>query len=127
MERMEQFAQPLIEFIQAHQNWAIAVMFITAFGESFAFLSLLFPGTTLLIAAGTLVVWDVDIFRDGAVHEQLLGGICARQRVRVGDNGFGSIDVFPEVLKRSGRHGGLQTKGLSGSHRQSADPINSSL
>jgi membrane protein DedA with SNARE-associated domain len=30
-------------------------MFITAFGESFAFLGLLFPGTTLLIAAGTLV------------------------------------------------------------------------
>jgi membrane protein DedA with SNARE-associated domain len=30
-------------------------MFVTAFGESFAFLSLLFPGTTLLIAAGTLM------------------------------------------------------------------------
>ena len=30
-------------------------MFITAFGESFAFLSLLFPGTTLLIAAGALI------------------------------------------------------------------------
>jgi membrane protein DedA with SNARE-associated domain len=55
MERMEHLAQPLIEFIQAHQNWAIAVMFITAFGESFAFLSILFPGTTLLIAAGTLI------------------------------------------------------------------------
>ena len=52
---MEDFAQPLLEFIQAHQNWAIAVMFVTAFGESFAFLSILFPGTTLLIAAGTLI------------------------------------------------------------------------
>ena len=52
---MEHLAQPLIEFIQAHQNWAIAVMFITAFGESFAFLSILFPGTTLLVAAGTLI------------------------------------------------------------------------
>jgi membrane protein DedA with SNARE-associated domain len=30
-------------------------MFITAFGESFAFVSLLFPGTTVLIAAGTLL------------------------------------------------------------------------
>ena len=44
---MEHLAEPLIEFIQAHQDWAIAVMFITAFGESFAFLSILFPGTTL--------------------------------------------------------------------------------
>src|SRR4051812_8748698 len=30
-------------------------MFVTAFGESFAFISLLFPGTTVLIAAGTLM------------------------------------------------------------------------
>ena len=30
-------------------------MFITAFGESFAFVSLLFPGTSLLIAAGALM------------------------------------------------------------------------
>jgi len=52
---MEHLAEPLLEFIKAHQNWAIAVMFITAFGESFAFLSLLFPGTALLIAAGTLM------------------------------------------------------------------------
>jgi membrane protein DedA with SNARE-associated domain len=58
---MEDFAQPLLELIKAHQNWAIAVMFITAFGESFAFLSLLFPGTTLLIAAGTLIA-------DGRLH-----------------------------------------------------------
>jgi len=41
--------------IKAHPDWAAAVMFITAFGESFAFVSLLFPGTTVLIAAGTLL------------------------------------------------------------------------
>jgi membrane protein DedA with SNARE-associated domain len=52
---MEQLAQPLLDFIRAHSNWAAAVMFVTAFGESFAFISLLFPGTTVLIAAGTLM------------------------------------------------------------------------
>jgi membrane protein DedA with SNARE-associated domain len=52
---MDQIAQPLLDFVNAHQNWAVAVMFLTAFGESFAFLSLLFPGTTLLVAAGTLM------------------------------------------------------------------------
>ena len=52
---MEDLAQPLLAFIEEHENWAIAMMFITGFGESFAFLSLLFPGTTLLIAAGTLM------------------------------------------------------------------------
>ena len=52
---MDHLAQPLLDFITAHRDWAIAVMFITAFGESFAFLSLLFPGATLLIAAGALI------------------------------------------------------------------------
>lgn len=52
---MDDIAQPLLDFIKAHSEWAGLVMFITAFGESFAFLSLLFPGTTVLIAAGTLL------------------------------------------------------------------------
>jgi len=52
---MDDLVQPALAFIAAHANWAAAIMFITAFGESFAFLSLLFPGTTLLIAAGTLL------------------------------------------------------------------------
>jgi membrane protein DedA with SNARE-associated domain len=52
---MDHLAQDLLDFVVAHRDWAVAVMFITAFGESFAFLSLLFPGTTLLIAAGALI------------------------------------------------------------------------
>jgi membrane protein DedA with SNARE-associated domain len=52
---MEQIVQPTLAFIAAHAHWAAAIMFVTAFGESFVFLSLLFPGTTLLIAAGTLM------------------------------------------------------------------------
>jgi membrane protein DedA with SNARE-associated domain len=52
---MDDVAQPLLDFIKAHSNWAALVMFITAFGESFVFVSLLFPGTTVLIAAGTLL------------------------------------------------------------------------
>src|SRR5690242_13136995 len=52
---MADLAQTLLDFIKSHQSWAVAVMFVTAFGESFAFLSLLFPGTGILIAAGTLL------------------------------------------------------------------------
>src|ERR1700690_1952740 len=52
---MDDLVQPVLGFIAAHANWAAAIMFVTAFGESFAFVSLLFPGTTLLIAAGTLM------------------------------------------------------------------------
>lgn len=52
---MEHLVQPTLAFIAAHSGWAGAVMFVTSFGESFAFISLLFPGTSLLIAAGALV------------------------------------------------------------------------
>jgi len=52
---MEHLVQPTLDFISAHSSWAVAVMFVTSFGESFAFISLLFPGTSLLIAAGALM------------------------------------------------------------------------
>jgi membrane protein DedA with SNARE-associated domain len=52
---MEHLAQPLLAFIKAHESWAIAMMFITGFVESSAFLSLMFPGVTLMITAGTLM------------------------------------------------------------------------
>ncbi|HEX3537309.1 MAG TPA: DedA family protein [Stellaceae bacterium] len=52
---MEDIVRPLLDFIAAHSEWAALVMFVTAFGESFAFVSLAFPGTSLLIAAGTLM------------------------------------------------------------------------
>lgn len=58
---MEHLAEPLLEFIKAHQNWAVVIIFVTAFGESFALLGLLFPGTALLIGAGTLIA-------DGTLH-----------------------------------------------------------
>jgi membrane protein DedA with SNARE-associated domain len=45
----------LVTFIAQHAEWAFPIMFITAFGESFVFLSLLFPGTALMVAAGLLV------------------------------------------------------------------------
>src|SRR5271157_3509977 len=52
---MEHLVQPTLDLISAHSSWAVVVMFVTAFGESFAFVSLLFPGTSLLIAAGVLM------------------------------------------------------------------------
>ena len=52
---MEHLASELIAFIKANPGWSILVVAVTAFGESFAFLSLLFPGTAVLLAAGGLV------------------------------------------------------------------------
>src|ERR1700694_1659963 len=57
----------IVDFIGRHANWAGPVMFVLAFGESFAFLSLLFPGTAIMVAAGafipngTLSFWPLAI------------------------------------------------------------------
>jgi membrane protein DedA with SNARE-associated domain len=52
---MDYFMAHAIALVRAHPDWAFLVIGITAFGESFVFLSLFFPGTAILIAAGTLV------------------------------------------------------------------------
>jgi membrane protein DedA with SNARE-associated domain len=73
---LDDLVQPLLAFVSAHKDWAVAVMFVTAFGESFVFIGLLFPGTALLVAAGTLVAsgalprWPVLA---GAVAGAVLG------------------------------------------------------
>ena len=45
----------VIDFIAAHRAWALPLIFLVSFGESFAFLSLAIPGTTILAACGALV------------------------------------------------------------------------
>ncbi len=45
----------IIAFIGRNAIWAGPIMFAISFGESFAFVSLLFPGTTVMIAAGALI------------------------------------------------------------------------
>ena len=52
---MEHLAAELIALIKANPGWTMGIIGLTAFGESFAFLSLLFPGTAILIASGGLV------------------------------------------------------------------------
>jgi undecaprenyl-diphosphatase len=52
---MDQYVHELVAFIAAHAIWTAPIMFVVAFGESFAFLSLLFPGTAIMLAAGALI------------------------------------------------------------------------
>lgn len=59
MAAMADQVHAFIHFLGAHSQWAGPVMFIVAFGESLVFVSLLFPGTAILLAAGTLVVSGV--------------------------------------------------------------------
>jgi membrane protein DedA with SNARE-associated domain len=52
---MDALISETVQFISQHAGWTFHLMFLTAFGESFVFVSLIFPGTTIMIAAGLLV------------------------------------------------------------------------
>lgn len=66
----------ITDFIAAHREWALPVAFLVSFAESFAFISLLVPGTTILLAcgalvpSGTLTLWPLIA---GAVPGAILG------------------------------------------------------
>jgi len=49
------YVQPVIAFVRDHAAWAPPIVFALAFGESLAFISLLIPAWTALIAIGALL------------------------------------------------------------------------
>ena len=82
---MDYLAGEVIALIRAHPDWAALIIGIVAFGESFVFLSLLFPGTAILIASGTLVSEGIlspfPTVAAGIVGAVRLGVILARQEI----------------------------------------------
>jgi len=52
---MDYLVAQALGFVKDSPEWALLVIGLTAFGESFVFLGLLVPGTAILIAAGALV------------------------------------------------------------------------
>jgi len=105
---MEDLALPLLQFIKTHQNWAFVVMFITGFGESFPFLGLAFPGTSLLIAAGTLVdagTLSYPPVLAGAILGAVLGDFVAYWLGRRFGRGIARVWPFS-------RHPGLLPQGV---------------
>jgi membrane protein DedA with SNARE-associated domain len=52
---MEQFTTDILAFIRTHPEMAALVIGFTAFAESFAFVSFVFPGFAILVAAGAMV------------------------------------------------------------------------
>jgi membrane protein DedA with SNARE-associated domain len=54
-ESLEGYAQQLVDFVRVHQVWAAPIVFLLAFGESLAFVSLLFPAWAALVGIGALI------------------------------------------------------------------------
>jgi len=50
---MESYVQSVIAFVRANGAWTPPIVFVLAFGESLAFISLLIPGWGALVAIGT--------------------------------------------------------------------------
>jgi membrane protein DedA with SNARE-associated domain len=57
---LESFLQPVVDFVRDHQAWSAPVVFLLAFAESLAFLSLLIPAWGALVGIG-LVIPAADI------------------------------------------------------------------
>ncbi|MWP47778.1 DedA family protein [Gilliamella sp. Pas-s27] len=45
----------IMQFIEHHQVWALPIIFLLAFGESLAIISLLVPATAILFGVGALI------------------------------------------------------------------------
>lgn len=52
---MEEFAHAVADFVREHEGWAAPIVFVLAFGESLAFISLLIPAWGALVAIGALI------------------------------------------------------------------------
>jgi membrane protein DedA with SNARE-associated domain len=113
---MEHLVQPTLDFVSTHSTWAVVILFVTAFGESFVFIGLLFPGTSLLIAAGTLTAagslapFPIIV---GAVAGAVLGDTVSYWIGRRFGGGIARVWPFtrnPELLQSGirffARHGG---------------------
>jgi membrane protein DedA with SNARE-associated domain len=55
-EAIEAYAQQIVEFVRIHHVWAAPIVFVLAFGESLAFISLFLPAWAALIGIGTIVM-----------------------------------------------------------------------
>jgi membrane protein DedA with SNARE-associated domain len=52
---LESIADWVVEFVKAREAWAAPIVFVLAFGESIAFVSLILPFWGMLVAIGALI------------------------------------------------------------------------
>jgi membrane protein DedA with SNARE-associated domain len=71
---MSHIASSILDLIKTHPEWAVALIAFTAFGESLLLVSLLFPGTAILVAAGGLIAAGI-LDPVQVIAAGILGGI----------------------------------------------------
>lgn len=73
---MHNLVHSAIELIKHHAQWALPVLFVVSFGESFVGISLLFPGTTIMVIAGTFARWWLNPDGVLSIWPLLVGSIA---------------------------------------------------
>ena len=60
---IEVFKDSVVVFVRSNQAWAAPIVFLLAFGESLAFVSLVLPATVILVGIGGLIgVSGIDLW-----------------------------------------------------------------
>lgn len=73
---MNSFLTSVLDFVSLHREWAGLIVFLLAFAETLAFVSILIPSTVLLVGIGALVAAGALDFMPlfiGAASGALLG------------------------------------------------------
>ena len=110
------YIQPYLDYFVAHPNWAIAVVFLIAFGEALLIIGLFVPSTVVLVSAGALVgtgllpFWPVFLATSfGAIAGDQVSYWAGRlygERLKT----YWPLDRYPALVARGEdfvrRHGG---------------------
>jgi membrane protein DedA with SNARE-associated domain len=96
----------VVQFVQTHQAWAPVVLAAMTFGESLAFVSLLLPTMTLLIAVGfVLAAAEIPFWQAwaGAVVGAALGNWVSFEigrRYKKAAYGIWPLSRYPQLVTR---------------------------
>ncbi|MGE3830831.1 MAG: bifunctional DedA family/phosphatase PAP2 family protein [Parvibaculaceae bacterium] len=98
--------QPYLDYFSQHPSWAIALVFLIAFGEALLIIGLFVPSTAVLVGAGMLVgtghleFWPIFIATTaGAILGDQLSYWAGRlfgQRLK----GFWPLNRYPALVRR---------------------------
>jgi len=106
MQQVMEQAGPVIAFVKANERWAGPIVFVLAFGESLAFVSLFLPFWAMLVGIGALVTisgldfWTIWISASlgAALGDWLSYWLGSHFQHRVA--GWWPLSKYPQLLPR---------------------------